>query len=104
MWVCDVIVEITKLDKKYKVVVPDDAPAELWQYGVVLGPPDLSALGLPYETEVRLHSELFVRGLIQMVDVQRHSGEVVSALQAALRVDAQRITELYMQIGDRPNG
>lgn len=89
------LVDIEKLGRKYKVLVPDDAAEELWQYGVVIGPPDLSRLGLPPSIEVRLHQELYVRGLITKVDVQRRGSELVAALQAALKVDAQLIATLY---------
>lgn len=89
------IVDIEKLGKKYKVIVPDDADPELWQYGVVVGPPDLGVLDLPPSIEVRLHNELYVRGLITKVDIMRRGVELVAALQAVLKVDAQRIAELY---------
>lgn len=89
------IVDIEKLGKKYKVIVPDDADPELWQYGVVVGPPDLSSLDLSPSMEVRLHNELYVRGLITKVDIMRRGVELVAALQAVLKVDAQRIAELY---------
>lgn len=88
-------VDIDKLGKKYKVQVPDDAPEETWQYGIVLGPPDLSSLDLPPCIELRLHNELHLRGLIEKKDIVRRMPDVVAALQYALAVDAQRIAELY---------
>lgn len=88
-------VDIDRFGKKYKVQVPDEAEEHLWQYGVVLGPPDLSSLGLPPSIEVRLHNELHLRGLIQKKDLVRRMPEVTAALCAAMQVDAQRIAELY---------
>lgn len=93
------LVDITKLGKKYRVQVPDDAEPEMWQYGVVIGPPDLSSLDLPPCIEVRLHNELHVRGLIEKKDIVRRMPDVVAALQYALAVDAQRVAELYEERG-----
>lgn len=89
------IVSTEREGKKYKVVVPEGALEENWQYGVIVGPPDLSKLGLPYELEVRLHNELFNRGLITIPDVRRNMQSLQGALQAALRVDVQTIVQAY---------
>lgn len=89
------LVDIEKLGKKYKVIVPDDSPSEMWVYGIPVGPPDLSSLGLPPSIEVRLHNELYNRGLIQKIDVQRRMPELVAACMAAFKVDAQILAELY---------
>lgn len=90
-----ITVDIDKLGKKYRVQVPDDALEESWQYGVVIGPPDLSSLDLPPSIEVRLHNELYIRGLITKQDIVRRMPDVTAALQYALAIDAQRIAELY---------
>ena len=89
------LVDIERDGKKYRAVVPDQADRETWQYGIPVGPPDLSELDLPVEIEVRLHNELFVRGLITLADVRRNMSSLQGALQAALRVDAQMIVQLY---------
>lgn len=91
------IVEITRNGgMKYKVLVPDDAPVENYKYGIIIGPPDLSGLNLPHEFEVRLNNELYNRGLITKKDIVRSRDNVIfGALQAMLKVDTQRITELY---------
>jgi len=89
------LVDIERDGRKYKAVVPEGSDKETWQYGISVGPPDLSELGLPLETEVRLNNELFVRGLITLADVKRNMSSVQGALQAALRVDAQTIVQLY---------
>lgn len=91
-----ITVDIEKLGKKYRVQVPDEAAEELWQYGIVLGPPDLSSLGLPPSIEVRLHNELHVRGLITREDLARRSpADIVAAIQSALKLDAQGVIALY---------
>lgn len=89
------LVDIEKLGRKYRVIVPDNADPSMWQYGIVVGPPDLASLGLPPSIEVRLHQELFVRGLITRADVRLRGSELVAALQTALKVDAQVLAGLY---------
>lgn len=91
------IVQIEKLGRKYKVIVPDDADKSTWQYGVVLGPPDLSALDLPPSIAIRLHNELFARGLITKKDASRRITDITGALMAALKTDAQTIHAIYEQ-------
>jgi hypothetical protein len=88
-----VLVDIEIEGYKYKVQVPDDAAPELWQYGIIVGPPDLTSLGLPGEFQQRLHNELFNRGLITRRDVRQQ--DVFGALQAAFKVDAGLIVDLY---------
>jgi hypothetical protein len=90
-----VIVDIEIDSKKYKATVPDDAPKNLWNAGIIIGPPDLSGLELPPIIEVRLHNELFNRGLITELDVRKRASEVFAALQSALRVDSTRVLEAY---------
>lgn len=81
--------------RKYKVQVPENATPETWKYGITIGPPDLSGLGLPPAVTTRLHNELFNRGLITKNDVRKKANEVQGALQAALNVDVSLITQLY---------
>lgn len=90
-----IIVDVEKVGKKYKVLVPNDAPPENWQYGIIVGPPDLTGLGLPPSIEVRLHNELCVRGLITKQDIHNRLGELTLAIQYALGLDAQKLAELY---------
>lgn len=81
-------------------VVPDGAHERTWAAGVVLGPPDLSVLQLPEEVTTRLHNELFNRQIIRRSDARRARAEVVAALMAALRVDADRIIQAYEENGN----
>ena len=89
------IVDITRDGKKYKAIVPDNSEELMWQYGIIIGPPDLSGLRLPHEIEVRLNNELFNRGLISKKDLRNNINNVQGALMAALRVDAQTILAAY---------
>ena len=81
--------------RHYKVLVPDGAPIDTWSRGIVIGPPDTDSLGLSEEVSTRLHNELFNRGIITAADANTRRLDVQSALQYAMRVDAQSIINLY---------
>lgn len=89
------IVNVEREGRKYKVQVPENAAESTWQYGIVIGPPDMTSLGLPASVTTKLHNELFNRGIITSKDVRKKSNEVFGALQAAFSVDTSRIVELY---------
>lgn len=90
------LVDIVRSGRSYRVQVPEGAPKHLWNAGIVVGPPDLTPLGLPKELETRLHNELHARGIITQKDARKRSQDVHGALQSALRIDAQRVVELYL--------
>lgn len=79
--------------RKWLVLVPPDE-TDLSR-GIVQGPPDITELNLPERVAVRLHNELFNRGLITRSDVKGRAMEVHAALQAAYHVDATAILNLY---------
>lgn len=81
--------------RKWKRGIPFNAPDTDAEFGVPLGPPSLADLGLPLEVEVRLHNQLFDRGILTEREARKRIGDVVSSLQAALRVDALRILTIY---------
>lgn len=81
--------------RKFLVQIPDDAPDEHAMYGIIVGPPDLMTLGLPTEIEVRLNNQLFNRGLIRRRDARKDRGGLLGALMSVLKVDSQKILELY---------
>lgn len=89
------LVDITLEGRRYKAEVPDGTPEFMWNKGVIIGPPDLPGLGLDNIRETRLHNELFNRGLITLLQVQKRPQEVIGALQAALKVDMNTIMEAY---------
>jgi hypothetical protein len=76
-------------------LIPNGAPDADGKLGVPVGPPPLKALGLPKETEIRLHNELAHRGLLTYKDARRRQPDVLAALMAALKLDAQRVMEIY---------
>lgn len=93
------VVHTLRDGRKQKVLIPDNAPDSHAAMGVLVGPPDLDALQLPTALEVRLHNELFNRGLFTRKDVQKRPQEVFAALQSALRVDVAAIANLYPSEG-----
>lgn len=90
--------------RKWLRGIPEALPD--WQAinGIPLGPPPLDDLGLPLEVEVRLHNQLFDRRILTERDARQRSNEVFAALQAAMRVDIQRIMAIYSGIGVANNG
>lgn len=83
--------------RKTLVEIPNDAPAENAAYGVRVGPPCLKDLNLPRDIEIRLHNQLYDRGLLGAKDVKGKTQEVFAALQAAFRVDTVTILNLYSE-------
>jgi|TARA_Y100000310_G_scaffold15622_1_gene15676 hypothetical protein len=82
--------------RKYLVELPEEYQ-DMPESGVVIGPPDLSVLELPIEYEVKLNNQLFDRKLFKLVDVRRRPDDIASALKAVLRLDVQKITNLYKE-------
>lgn len=90
--------EVTFTDfdgRKWRRLIPDEAPDEQAEYGIPVGPPPLDRLRLPLALEIRLHNELFNRGLFTERDVRRRSEELPSALRSAIGLDVQKIFECY---------
>lgn len=79
------------------MLLPEGAPDVDAPMGLRLGPPSLEALDLPEDVEVRLHNQLFARGLFTELDVKRRRLDIFGALQAALKVDVRRVAELYRE-------
>ena len=81
--------------RKWARLLPLPAPDSDAEWGIPIGPPPLTSLGLPGEVEVALHNQLFERGILTERDAKRGRLEIESALRAALRVDAGRVFDLY---------
>lgn len=81
------------------VLVPEASPEKTWGAGILVGPPDLSELGLGEEVTVRLHNELFIRGIVRRDDARSNRAQIVAALMATLKVDAERIIQIYEEQG-----
>ena len=78
--------------------IQDDDPDSRARYGIVVGPPEFDGLdSLSEEVRVRLNNELFHRGIITLKDAMRRRGEVMNALQSALRVDVEMILQAYQE-------
>lgn len=88
---------IDKSGRKYKSLIPVGAPIGHASMGVLSGPPDLTSLGLTDDMTMRLHNELYARGLVDYSSVRSNLREVVSAIMHAFGVDAQRIVALYYE-------
>lgn len=84
-----------EMGRRTERFVPDSANEITYAFGAVIGPPDLSSLGLPEETMVRLHNQLHDRRILTPADFRRRRDEVFAALQAAYRVDVQTLETLY---------
>ena len=63
--------------------------------GIPIGPPDLSPLGLSLAQEIRLHNQLFNRGILTSKDLRGRGKDVFAAIQSALQVDVAAVTGLY---------
>lgn len=88
-----VVKQNTIIDGKHVIVqIPE---GEDPRYGIVIGPPDLSHLGLPHEVETRLNNELYVRGFITKKDVMKNRQEVMNAVLTAFTVTVDKIMESY---------
>lgn len=84
--------------RKWRVALPDQLPDSEASVGLHIGPPSLEPLGLPEEIEIRLHNQLFARGIITLADAQRKKRDIFGALQATFKVDIMRIFQLYKEV------
>ena len=82
--------------RMWMVLVPEGSEKDGHQ-GIPVGPPDTSGLGLPEEIDVRLNNQLFHRGLFTWRDVKRDQVQVTAALQAALKISATSILNLFKE-------
>lgn len=90
-------IEYTDTDGRKKVVLlPEGTSKEQAEIGIPVGPPNLEALGLPLELEVRLSNELFNRNILTQTDALKRRSEIAYALQAALKLDVESILNQYL--------
>lgn len=83
------------LGRHWAVLLPDGVPESDARMGLPLGPPPLDDLGLPEETAIRLHNQLFARSIFSLADAKRRREELTAALQAAYAADGERLIELF---------
>lgn len=65
----------------WAVVVPPNVEKDQWEYGVVIGPPDLSGLGLTKNETKRLHNALVEADLYSVKTVKGNTGELLALLK-----------------------
>ncbi len=82
--------------KLWAVLIPQDE--EDATKGIPIGPQDISDLGLSKNIEIALHNQLFHRGLFNWRDIRHNQRELIAAIQAAYKVDAARINNLYQEL------
>lgn len=85
--------------RKKVVLLPNDSLEADPSMGVPVGPPTLENLNLPKEIEVRLNNELFNRNILTAQDALKHRGEILYAVQAALKIDANSVLDMYLGAG-----
>lgn len=81
---------VTEQGRKYEVYADEDK-------SIPIGPPEhvVDALKLPEPFATRLHNILHQRGLFTYADVARQPQSLQGALQEALSIDVQVLTEAY---------
>lgn len=79
--------------RKYQVLV-DGAGNR-----ITIGPPEglVDALELPEPFATRLHNILYDRGIFNKDAAMRNSQSLVGALQEALNIDVQKLTEAFFK-------
>lgn len=82
--------------RNWVVLVPKGRPQDA-PIGVVVGPPDLRLVfdGVPDLILIRLHNELYARGLLTETDLRGRGGELQAAMQRAFRIDVQALLAAY---------
>lgn len=85
----------------WRTLIPQSVSDSEAQRGVPIGPPSLEDLELPLTLEVRLHNQLHARRLFTIKDVKARRRDVVGALLAVFKIDAQRIVGLYLPDGKK---
>ena len=66
---------------------------------IIEGPPEglVDEMGFPEPMATNLHNALFERGMLKYEDVVRRPRELQGALQEALQIDIQKLTEAYFR-------
>lgn len=82
--------------RKKFVLIPEESGEEQAEMGIPVGPPSFAELELPTEIEVRLNNELANRGILTPVDALRNRAEISLAIQSALKIDVDRVVQMYV--------
>lgn len=80
-------------DRKYKALTDGSDNA------IIIGPPEglVDDLDLPEPFASNLHNVLYARGVFTYRDVVRNPRNLQGALQEALSLDVQKLTEAYFK-------
>lgn len=84
--------------RKFRVLIPEGCPDDHAKFGIILGPPDLSSLGMTKDIEVRLNNQLYDRRIFTFQDSVVRKRDVLAALQSTFAVDVEKIINLYRGI------
>jgi len=89
--------------RKFLVLIEDEESIDKASDGIPIGPPDIvDKLDLPENIKVRLHNQLFQRGLWNNSEVRKRPRELQGALQAALAIDIQTLHQAYVEYEKEP--
>lgn len=68
---------------------------------IIIGPPEgmVDELNFPEPFATNLHNVLYERGLLNFAAVQRSPKSLLGALQEALAIDQQKLTEAFYRFG-----
>jgi len=85
-----IIEHVDKIGRKYKAYGDGDGV-------VIIGPPEglVDEIDLPEPFATRLHNIMYVRGLFCYKDVVMAKGSLLGALQEALSIDVQNLSEKF---------
>lgn len=80
-------------------VPPEAVEMDKLDWGVIVGPPDLSKLdGLKREEKKAINSALVQRGLLDWSSLRKRRGELMAILKSVLQED--KVRDIYIQIID----
>lgn len=90
------MLDVTYVDskkRKFRVTLPDGEINP--EHGLFIGPPFLDDLDLPEDVQIKLHNELFERGIITLQDAIKNRTAVEQAIRVALRLSVEKILGVY---------
>lgn len=81
--------------RTWRSLIPEAQPDSSAPYGVPVGPPDLSSLGLPDSLTTRLHNELHRRQLWSWPILKHRRTDLEAAIRAAYSLSTASIVAVY---------
>ena len=88
-----IIEHVDELGRKYK------AYSDGGEAVVIIGPPEglVDDLELPEPFATRLHNIMYARGFFSYQDIAKAGSGLLGALQEALAIDAQKLSEIFFR-------